>query len=165
MSESDLRVLPGEPAPAVPAGFTRFNVGGSYFQQLGPVYTRPAQAAGVVIALRVGEQHLNIQGLAHGGMLATLADSALGINVALARGRRGGHVTVSFTADYLSGARLGEWLEAFVVVTRLGRKLAYASCDLKVGKRHVLRSSAVFAVVDRPPPAGAAAGEPPVSDG
>jgi acyl-coenzyme A thioesterase PaaI-like protein len=104
--------------------------------------------------------------MTHGGMLTTLADGALGINLALARGKRGAQVTVSLTADFLSGARVGDWLEAHVVVTRMGQRLAYANCDLKVGARHVLRSSAVFAFVDRPlPPALAGSSEPPLTDG
>jgi uncharacterized protein (TIGR00369 family) len=156
---------PPDPLP-VPEGFLPLQAGGPYFRQLGPVFGRRLDSGRVIVALRIAEQHLNIQRVAHGGMLATLADGALGINIALARGRRGGQVTVSLTADFLSGARLGDWLEAHVVVTRMGQRLAYASCDLRVGDRHVLRSSAVFAVVDRaPPPAGPEGGEPPLNDG
>ena len=150
----------------IPEGFVPLQAGGPYFRQLGPVYTRRLDAGGVIVALRIAESHLNIQRVAHGGMLTTLADGALGINIALARGRRGGQVTVSLTADFLSGARLGDWLEAQVVITRMGQRLVYASCDLRVGERHVLRSSAVFAVVDRPPPVIAPEGiEPPLNDG
>ena len=70
------------------------------------------------------------------------------------------------TADFLSGARVGDWLEAHVTITRLGKRLAYANCDLRVGDRHVLRSSAVFAVVDRPAPAAlGGSGETPLTDG
>ena len=49
------------------------------------------------------------------------------------------------------------------MITRMGKRLAYANCDLKVGERHVLRSSAVFAIVERQLPHGA--GEPPLQDG
>ena len=149
--------------PGIPEGYRRLQAGGPYFRLLGPVYTRAGASGTAILALRVAKNHLNIQGVTHGGMLTTLADTALGINLALARGRRGGQVTVSLTADFLSGAREGDWLEAHVVITRMGRQLAYASCDLKVGDRHVLRSSAVFAVVDRPLPQGA--GELPLQDG
>jgi len=162
-------VNPAMPEPvsnvsdAVPDGFELLQVGGGYFKQLGPVYGRAQAAGGMVVALRVAEQHLNIQGVAHGGMLATVADGALGRNVAIARGKRQAQVTVSLTADFLSGARLGDWLEAHVTVTRMGQRLAYANCDLMVGTRQVLRSSAVFAFVDRPWPAAAnpAGSEPP----
>jgi uncharacterized protein (TIGR00369 family) len=132
----------------VPGGFLRLEVGGPFFRSLGAVYTRPGEAGTAVVALRVAAHHLNIQGLAHGGLLTTLADSALGINIAIARGRRGAQVTVSLTADFLSTAREGDWLEAHVTITRMGKRLAYANCDLRVGGRHVLRSSGVFAFVE-----------------
>ena len=151
------------PEPGIPEGFFRLNAGGPYFRLLGPVFTKKVGADNLVIALRVGKDHLNVQGVTHGGMLTTLADSALGINLSLARGRRGAQVTVSLTVDFLSGAREGEWLEAHVVITRLGKRLAYANCDLKVGDRQVLRSSAVFAVVERQ--LLQVNGEPPLQDG
>ena len=130
------------------------------------MYARRTEPDGVVIALRVAERHLNIQGITHGGMLVTLADGALGINIAMARERRSAQVTVSLSADFLSGGRLGDWLEAHTTITRMGQRMAYANCDLRVGTRHVLRSSGVFAFVDRPwPPAAGAGVEPPLQDG
>ncbi|HEU5296218.1 MAG TPA: PaaI family thioesterase [Burkholderiaceae bacterium] len=161
-----------EPTPAakadvaeVPQGFEPLHVGGAYFQQLGPVSSRRADSGSVIIALRVAERHLNIQGITHGGMLVTLADGALGINIALARERKSAQVTVSLTADFLSGGRLGDWLEAHTTITRIGQRMAYANCDLKVGTRHVLRSSGVFAFVERPWPPAAIGGEAPLQDG
>jgi len=165
MPESDPNASVADVAE-VPPGFSPLQVGGAYFQQLGPVYARRADAGGVVIALRVADRHLNIQGITHGGMLVTLADGALGINIAMARERRSAQVTVSLSADFLSGGRLGDWLEAHTTITRMGQRMAYANCDLRVGTRHVLRSSGVFAFVDRPwPPAAGAGVEPPLQDG
>lgn len=138
-----------DPVP-VPEGFVPLDFGGPYFRALGGLHGRRLDGGSLLVALRIDERHLNIQGFAHGGMLVTLADGALGLNIAMARGQRGAQVTVSMTADYLSSARLGDWLEARVTITRIGRRMAYANCDLHVGSRHVLRSSAVFAFVDRP---------------
>jgi uncharacterized protein (TIGR00369 family) len=112
---------------------------------------RQGEGPGIVIGLRVAEPHTNIQGLAHGGMLATVADAALGMNLGLARGQRGAQVTVSLNMDFLSSARVGDWLEAHVKVTRLGQRLGFAECQLRVGDKPVLRASAVFSKVDRPP--------------
>ena len=149
--------------PNIPEGFRRLEAGGPYVRQLGPLYIRASDAGTRTIALRVANNHLNTQGVAHGGMLTTLADTALGINLVIARGQRGAQVTVSYTADFLSEAREGDWLEAHVVITRLGKRLAYANCDLKVGERQVLRSSAVFAIVERAVAKGT--GEVPLGDG
>jgi uncharacterized protein (TIGR00369 family) len=150
--------LSTEAEPGVPEGFRRLLVTGPFFHLIGPVYLKKREDGGAVIAVRVESKHLNIQGITHGGLLATVADGALGINVSLARRRRAAQVTVSLTVDYLSGAREGDWLEAHAKVTRLGRQLAYASCDLMVGDRQVLRSSAVFALRDKPLPGAPAEG-------
>lgn len=150
--------------PAVPEGFAPLEFGGPYFRALGPMHGRRQADGGLVVGLHIADSHLNIQGFTHGGMLTTLADGALGLNIAIARGRRGAQVTVSLTADFLSSARLGDWLEARVTITRMGQRLAYANCDLMVGARHILRSSAVFAFVDRPLPGGPAA-LPSLADG
>ena len=147
MPESDPHRANPDP---VPEGFVPLDFGGPYFRALGGLHGRRLDGGGLLVGLRIDERHLNIQGFAHGGMLVTLADGALGLNIAMARGQRGAQVTVSMTADYLSSARLGDWLEARVTITRIGRRMAYANCDLHVGSRQVLRSSAVFAFVDRP---------------
>lgn len=134
--------------PSVPAGFERRDRGGPYFQALGPIYMKPTPEGGAVIALRVEHKHTNLAGMTHGGMLATLADGAFGINIAMRRRQHSGQVTVSLNSDYLSAARPGDWLEAHVSVRRMGRQLAFADCVLMVGERTVLRATAVFAFVN-----------------
>jgi uncharacterized protein (TIGR00369 family) len=145
-----------------PPGFAPLSFGGAYFLALGAVYQRPLPDGSLLLLLRVNESHLNVQGVAHGGMLATFADGALGVNISRARGKRVAQVTVSLTADFLSSARLGDWLSARVVVNRVGKSMAFANCDLFAGEqpeggRHVLRSSTVFAFVNRPLPPDALA--------
>jgi uncharacterized protein (TIGR00369 family) len=165
MSESDATAgAAAAPVEPPPDGFVPLEFGGPYFRALGAVHGRRQPDGGLVVALRVAEGHLNIQGFAHGGMLTTLADGALGLNIAIARGRRGAQVTASLSADFLSSARRGDWLEAHVTITRMGRRMAYASCDLRAGSRHVLRASAVFAFVERELPPGAG-GLPSLADG
>ncbi|HSW06618.1 PaaI family thioesterase [Aquabacterium sp.] len=144
MSEPALRSCDELP---VPEGFVLREIGGPYFTALGPIYMKPTPQGGAVIALRVAHQHTNMAGMTHGGMLATLADGAFGINIAMLRKRRSGQVTVSLNADYLSPARPGDWLEAHVTVRRMGWQLAFADCLLQVGERLVLRATAVFSFV------------------
>jgi acyl-coenzyme A thioesterase PaaI-like protein len=143
-------VLSEDAEPGIPEGFRRLLGGGAYMQLLGPVYMRKREdGRNAVIGLHIAPGHLNMQGIPHGGMLATVADSALGINVALARGIRAAQVTLSLTNDFLSSAALGDWLEARVQVHHLDEKLAHASCELWAGERVVMRASAVFSLRQR----------------
>lgn len=135
----------------VPAGFVPLQAGGPWAHALGQIWFRRDGAGNPVFAVRVRENHLNYQHITHGGMLTTLADGMLGYAISMAAGRRGASVTVSMTADFLSSGRLGDWLEAHVVISKMGRRLAYANCDLRIGARHVMHASGVFALNERTP--------------
>ena len=133
-------------APAIPAGFKAIERGGPFISHNGPLYYRK-EGGQLVIGLHIGERHTNMRGIVHGGMLVTLADSALGTVLYNARKPPQPMVTVSLTTDFIESAHPGDWVEAHVDVLRIGSRLAYANCHLHVGERRILRASAVFAVV------------------
>lgn len=138
----------------IPPGFEPLTAPlGPYFRALGPVYQRRAANGTLLFGLRLDERHSNIRGMPHGGMLATLADGALGINLVRHRQPPAPMVTVSLNSEFLAAARLGDWLEAHVTVRKTGRQLSFGDCLLKVGEREILRASAVFAVVSGRGPA------------
>ena len=128
---------------AIPIGFEPVVRGGPFFAHLGTVYRR-IDGDAITLALRIGPQHANEQGNAHGGMLVTLTDGALHDN--LRQGREAGAriVTVNMSVDFLSPARQGDWLEAHVSVHRRGALMSVADCLLRVGERRVLRATATF---------------------
>lgn len=130
----------------VPPGFTPLGRGGPFLRLFGPLYGRKTDGS-TIIGLRVEEKHLNTGGFAHGGMLVTVADSALGIVLwdALPPGHR--MVTVSLSTDFVEAARPGDFLEAHVEVQKVGKRLAFASCYLLVAGRRILRASGVFAIL------------------
>jgi len=135
----------------IPAGFKPIEHLGPYLSQFGPLYWKKADGA-MVIALRVDQRHTNSRGIAHGGMLATLADSALGIVLYNSRTPPQPIVTVNLTTDYIESAVPGDWVEAHVDILRIGNRLAYANCHLHVGERRILRASGVFALMPEAKP-------------
>jgi acyl-coenzyme A thioesterase 13 len=132
----------------IPEGFTPLVPGGPWLAHAGPLYQKDAPGGGVVIALRLAPQHTNMRGIAHGGMLVTLADSALGRNLHLMRKPPAPMVSVNLSTDFLGAAKVGDWLEAHVQVHKQGARLSFAECELRVGERIVVRCSGVFAVVE-----------------
>lgn len=130
----------------VPEGFGPLAHASPFLHQFGPLHARRVEGR-LVIALRVAEKHLNVRGIAHGGMLVTLADSALGIVVSTSQPAPRALVTVSLTTDFVDAAHRGDWVEAHVDVQKVGQRLAFASCYLVVGERRILRASGVFAFV------------------
>ena len=134
-------------AADIPEGFKALRRGSSRFlSSLGTLYAK-GEGKGVVIGLRIDERHLNTRGVAHGGMLVTLADSALGIVIAMSRTPPYPMVTVNLTADFADVARAGDWVEARVDIQKMGKRLAFANCHLWVGEKRILRASGIFAHV------------------
>ncbi len=142
--------------PQVPEGFALIERPKPGFMALcGPTYIRhPGGGASPILALRVEEKHLNMRGIVHGGLLVTLADSALATGLHYVRKVPLSLVTVSLTTDFVETANLGDWIEAHVDVQRVGARMAFANCYLHVGEKRILRASGVFAVVKSaaPPP-------------
>ena len=103
-----------------------------------------------VMAMPITVDHLNSMGIVHGGMLAAIIDTAMGVVI----GREIGAVstpTISLSIDYIGAVREGDFVEAHVDVHKLGGRVSNASCLLKVGERLVARASGVFIMGGRAP--------------
>jgi uncharacterized protein (TIGR00369 family) len=99
--------------------------------------------------MHIAQKHLNSRGICHGGVLATLADLALGYAMHAKSEGKASFVTAHLAVDYAGAATLGDWIEAQVEIQRLGTRLAFANCYLVTGKRRIVRASAIFARSDR----------------
>lgn len=138
---------------AIPEGFrlaphTRPN---PFNAIVGPFYEKRAGGE-VSLGLRIEERHCNSRGICHGGLLATLADLALGY-ACLAAGKPGGptsFVTVNLSLDYSGSARVGDWVQSEAEVQKTGARLAFANGYLVAGGVRIVRASAIFALSAAP---------------
>ena len=80
--------------------------------------------------LEVGPQHLNRRGVAHGGVLAALLDSALGAAVISAMPEEWWCATTSLTTQFVAGAGAGR-LVATGRVLRRGQAVAFAAGEVR----------------------------------
>ena len=101
----------------------------SEFYRWAGVEVTDASPGVVEIEFEAGSQHLNLQGLVHGGILATLADTAMGLAVrtVLEPGRR--HVTVQLGIEFLSPGRPGT-ITARGRTVKIGTQLGFAEADV-----------------------------------
>ena len=132
----------------VPAGFKPLPAASPFNELVGPLHEK--RAAGTVsIGLRVESKHCNSRGICHGGVLATLADLALGYALMAKTGARSGFVTAHLDLDYAGAAELGDWIHSDVEVQRVGSRLAFATGYLCVGENRIVRMSGIFAAPGR----------------
>ena len=129
---------------SVPEGFAPLFRTSPFLEATGPYYYRRDGEA-LIVGLCILEKHANARGFAHGGVLMTLADIALGYNVAYREDPPASLVTANLTADFAGSAEIGDWVEAHVDVQKSGNRLAFANAYLTVAGERILRASAVFA--------------------
>lgn len=90
-----------DPQLTVPAGFEKLVKPSPFLTMLGPVYAR-GTGPSMVMGFHVLHHHLNRRGILHGGVVASLADAALGYCLAEPGDDAGGAIamsTASLTVD------------------------------------------------------------------
>lgn len=132
---------------SIPDGYERHARRSPLTDPWEPLYARTSDSA-VNLAVEIRDVHCNSRGTAHGGLLATLADNAMGLSaIAVARSAGAapqGIVTINLSLDFLDAAKPGEWLRVEPTVLRAGRTLAFVECRLRCGERLVARGNATF---------------------
>ncbi len=111
------------------------------------------------VAGRVEHRHLNINGVVHGGVYATILDTAMGGSVVSLLTAEETTATTSLYVEFLRAAREGDTLSARGRVLRRGRHIAFAEGSL-VGADGATLSQArgtwyIWSAADRSPPAPA----------
>lgn len=128
----------------VPHGFEPWQRSSPFLDgAIGQLYVR---ASDMTFGLRVGDRHTNSRGAAHGGLLMTVADLALGHCALASVDPKPSMSTLSMSVDFVAAVRPGDWVEAETEVIRVGRRTAFARVLMTARDRPVLRASAVFAV-------------------
>lgn len=133
--------------PVVPEGYAPLHRSSPYLELIGPFYSR-GTTEDFGIGLRIEAKHTNARGVAHGGVLATMADIATGYAIVASKKDLRSLVTANLTIDYVGSARDGDWVESSTDIQKVGSRLAFANTYLSVGSTRIVRASAVFLVVD-----------------
>lgn len=100
-----------------------------YNEFLGTTFER-TESGEVACVLELADHHRNKRGVAHGGVVASLLDSALGGAVVDAIPKEWWCATVSLAIQFVSGAR-GSRLVATGRVIRFGRRVAFAEGQVR----------------------------------
>lgn len=132
----------------IPAGFKPLPSASPFNELVGPLHEKRGEGV-IALGLRVETKHSNSRGICHGGVLATLADLALGYGMMAKTGGRGGFVTAQLSIDYAGSAQVGDWIHSEVQVQRVGSRLGFANGYLCVGENRILRMSGIFALPGR----------------
>lgn len=130
-------------ADSIPEGFAPHSRKSGLTDPWEPLYSRNTGEA-IRIGLRAGPAHANSRGFVHGALITALADNAMGLSCGLSLTGISGLVTVGLSLDFLSTARLGQWLEIRPTVLRTGKTLSFCTATIYADETVCARANATF---------------------
>src|ERR1700687_4074990 len=135
-------------ATDIPEGFERHFRQSPLTEPWEPLYSKRTEKA-VIIGLRLAKPHTNGRGLIHGGLIAALADNAMGYSCAHVMGGVSSLVTIGLAVDFVGSAQLGQWLAVEPDGIRTGSTICFAQCLIKADDAVIARANGTFRVVPK----------------
>ena len=86
------------------------------------------------------------RGFVHGGLIAALADKAMGHSCGYKMRGAYSLVTVNMSIDFISSAQVGQWLTVETDVIKTGSTLCFAQSFIKADDAVIARANATFRV-------------------
>ena len=135
-------------APDIPAGFEPQSRRSPLTDPWEPIYSKQTADA-LILGLRLATPHTNARGFVHGGLIAALADKAMGHSCGHKMGGSHSLVTVGMSIDFISSAQIGQWLTVETEVIKTGATLCFAQCFVSADDAVIARANATFRVVPK----------------
>lgn len=130
------------PSRAPPAGFVHV-LRAPFINHVGPLLQREDDPPGrMTLGLWVELVHTNTMGFMHGGMIATICDSAMARANFTALQRR--TVTLRMNMEYFDPVQKGDWLEARGRLVDHDNDVAHTECLIVINGSARARSTGVF---------------------
>ena len=136
------------PDQIIPEGFEPQSRGSPLTDPWEPIYQRTAPDA-IILGLWLAKPHTNARGFVHGGLIAALADKAMGHSCGRQMRGAASLVTVSMAIDFVASAQIGQWLTVETDVIKTGSTLCFAQCFVKADDAVIARANATFRVLPK----------------
>ena len=132
----------------IPSGFEPHFRKSPFTDPWEPLYSKKTDKS-VTIGLRLARAHTNSRGLIHGGLIAALADNAMGYSCAQVTGWNISLVTISLAVDYVGTADIGQWLAIECEVIKTGNTICFAQGLIKADGAVIARANGTFRVLPK----------------
>jgi uncharacterized protein (TIGR00369 family) len=134
--------MAADPPPEVRSGYVHV-LRAPFINHVGPLLQAVENAPGEMrLGLQVEKIHINTMGFMHGGMIATVCDSAMARALYTRLQRR--TVTLRMSLEYFDPIQHGDFLEAQARLVDHDEEAAHTECDVRVGDSLRARGTAVF---------------------
>ena len=117
-----------------------------YMKHLGGLELKQISETQYEFIVEVKEIHLNTGKIAHGGFLASIADTGMGTAAHRVAGDRR-CVTINLDMKFISAGQLGDKLIGYVKILKKTKTLVFISCEISNDKEIVVSTSGTWKIL------------------
>ena len=132
---------------SIPKGYEILNQTEDHIANIGQGFYRRNEAGDLIMAFWVRPENGNSGGVAHGGMLMSIADYCL-CSVAM-ESKENYAATISFRSEFVAPAQVGSLVEIFTTITKETRSLAFGQGYIKCEGEIVFSFSGIVKKINK----------------
>ena len=117
-----------------------------FMKHLGGLELKQISETQYEFIVEVKEMHFNTGKIAHGGFLATIADTGMGTAAHRVAGDKR-CVTINLDLKFISAGQLGEKLKGAVKILKKTKTLVFISCEISNDKEIVVSASGTWKIL------------------
>ena len=117
-----------------------------FMQNIGDLSFKKIDEINFEFNIKVLENFLNTGGIAHGGFIATIADTGMGNAAHIAAGNKR-CVTINLDIKFISAGKLNERLIGKVKVLKKTKTLVFISCEIFGAEKIVATASGIWKIL------------------
>ena len=118
-----------------------------FMQNIGDLSFKKISDSNFEFSIKVLESFLNTGGIAHGGFIATIADTGMGNAAHIVAGNKR-CVTINLDIKFISAGKLNEILVGNVKVLKRTKSLVFISCEI-LGSSNIVATASASAYEPR----------------
>ena len=118
-----------------------------FMQNIGNLSFKKIDEKTFEFSIKILENYLNTGGIAHGGFIATIADTGMGNAAHISAGNKR-CVTINLDIKFISAGKLNEELVGKVKVLKRTKTLVFISSDIFSSERIVATASGTWKILN-----------------
>ena len=118
-----------------------------FMQNIGNLSFKKIDVSNFEFSIKISENYLNTGGIAHGGFIATIADTGMGNAAHISAGNKR-CVTINLDIKFISAGKLNEELIGKVKVLKRTKTLVFISSDIFSSERIVATASGTWKILN-----------------
>ena len=132
----------------MPEKFEQISIKPGFMKHNGGLLFREISESEFEFKTTIEENHLNTDGITHGGYISSIIDSGAGTG-AFKASKSSRCVTISLDIKFIASTKLGDEINGFVKILKRTKSMVFLICHLKSNEKIIASASGIWKILNK----------------